>query len=83
MVGTKRYKITPSHQQVTWKTVPTTRGNRLKQVTISGTAVHVSPSTPFRIDSSPNIPEDLDDAGYIAPLNLPQSKVSKTIIDTI
>jgi hypothetical protein len=83
MAGTKRYKVTPTNQRVTWKSVPTTRGNRLKQVTISGTAVHVSPSTPFRIDSSANIPEDLDDAGYIAPLNLPQSKVSKMTIDTI
>jgi hypothetical protein len=75
--------MTPSHQRVTWRTVPTTRGNRLKQVTISGTAVHGSPSTPVRIDSSPNIPDDLDDAGYIAPLNIPQSKVSKMTIDTI
>jgi len=80
MAGTKRYKLTPSHQRVTWKPVPTTRGTRLKQVAIAGTEVHVSPSTPSGINLSPNCQEHPDDNLDVTPLNLPHTKVSESTI---
>src|SRR5882757_1355278 len=40
MAGTKKYKLTPTHQRVIWKTVRTSRGLRSKQVAIVGTEVH-------------------------------------------
>jgi len=68
MAGTKKYKLTPTHQRVIWKTVRTSRGLRSKQVAIVGTEVHASPS-PSRHATSPNIPDvQYDDSPLMMPL---------------
>jgi hypothetical protein len=75
MAGTKMYKITPSYQRVVWKPRQTSRGIKLKQVGVVGTAVHSTPSTPSRHATSPYIPDmQYDHIPLAVPLS---SKVSR------
>jgi hypothetical protein len=76
MVGTKKYKITPTHQRVVWKAQPTSRGIKYKQVAVVGTSADTVPSSPSRHHNagSPNIPDTQYDN---IPLALPMNKVSE------
>ena len=77
MAGTKRYKVTPTHQRVIWKAQPTSRGMKYKQVAIEGTSSNTAPSTPSHcndaISPGPDIQYDN------TPLALPVNKVSNFI----